>query len=80
MCYVLAALHVMKGKSMAEISPYISGILLAYTAFLLGIASPGPNVLVVIGTSMSVGRGSAMALALGAFFAVAGVRLLAARL
>jgi threonine/homoserine/homoserine lactone efflux protein len=80
MCYVLAALHVMKGKSMAEISPYISGILLAYTAFLLGIASPGPNVLAVIGTSMGVGRGSGMTLALGAFFAVAGVRLLAARL
>lgn len=39
---------------MDQISPYLSGIILAYSAFLLAIASPGPNVLAVIGTSMSV--------------------------
>lgn len=50
---------------MHEISPYLPGILLAYSAFLLGIASPGPNILAVIGTSMSVGRASGIALALG---------------
>lgn len=38
---------------------------MAYTAFLLGIASPGPNVLAVMATSMRVGRTSGMALAMG---------------
>ncbi|MBV8764933.1 MAG: LysE family translocator [Hyphomicrobiales bacterium] len=50
---------------MDEISIYLPGILLAYSAFLLAIASPGPNVLAVIGTSMSIGRPQGMALALG---------------
>ena len=50
---------------MDNISIYLSGILLAYSAFLISIASPGPNVLAVIGTSMEVGRKSGMALALG---------------
>jgi threonine efflux protein len=50
---------------MEQISEYLPGILLAYSAFLLGIASPGPNILAVIGTSMSVGRPSGVALALG---------------
>lgn len=44
---------------------YLPGILLAYSAFLIAIASPGPNVLAVIGTSMSVNRPSGMALAMG---------------
>ena len=50
---------------MQEISAYLPGILLAYSAFLLAIASPGPNMLAVMGTSMSVGRSSGIALALG---------------
>jgi len=50
---------------MQHISPYLSGIVLAYSAFFLAIASPGPNVLAVIGTSMSVGRSYGIALALG---------------
>jgi len=50
---------------MDEISMYLPGIALAYSAFLLGIASPGPNVLAVIGTSMGDGRRSGTALALG---------------
>ena len=50
---------------MQEISIYLPGILLAYSAFLLGVASPGPNILAVIGTSMSAGRASGVALALG---------------
>ncbi|MGV1872843.1 LysE family translocator [Agrobacterium rosae] len=50
---------------MGDLPIYLPGILMAYSAFLLGIASPGPNVLAVIGTSMSVGRTPAMALALG---------------
>tara|TARA_E500000305_G_scaffold99182_1_gene91205 strand:- start:817 stop:1449 length:633 start_codon:yes stop_codon:yes gene_type:complete len=44
---------------------YLTGILLAYGAFGLGILSPGPNILAVIGTSMSADRKSGMALALG---------------
>ena len=50
---------------MTEISIYLPGILLAYAAFLLAIASPGPNILAVMGTSISVGRKSGVALALG---------------
>lgn len=50
---------------MNELPLYASGILLSYAAFLLAIASPGPNVLAVMGTSMSVGRPSGMALAMG---------------
>lgn len=50
---------------MQDISLYLPGILLAYSAFLLAIASPGPNILAVIGTSMSVNRASGMALAMG---------------
>ena len=50
---------------MDQISVYLPGILLAYAAFLLAIMSPGPNILAVLGTSMSVGRKSGIALALG---------------
>jgi len=50
---------------MQDFSFYLPGILLAYSAFLLAIASPGPNILAVIGTSMSVNRASGMALAMG---------------
>jgi threonine/homoserine/homoserine lactone efflux protein len=50
---------------MSDLTPYLSGIVLAYSAFLLGIASPGPNVLAIMGTSMSMGRRSGIALALG---------------
>jgi threonine/homoserine/homoserine lactone efflux protein len=44
---------------------YLDGILLAYGAFMIGIFSPGPNILAVMGTSMSVGRGAGKGLALG---------------
>ncbi len=50
---------------MQDFSVYLPGILLSYAAFLLAVASPGPNVLAVIGTSVSVGRKSGMALAYG---------------
>jgi threonine/homoserine/homoserine lactone efflux protein len=57
---------------MDEILHYLPGILLAHTAFLIAIMSPGPNVLAVIGTSMALGRPSGIALAngvaLGSFF------------
>src|ERR1700751_5315296 len=44
---------------------YLPGILLAYSACLLGLASPGPNVLAVLGTAMAEGRRAGIALALG---------------
>jgi amino acid exporter len=50
---------------MDAISIWLPGIALAYSAFLLAIASPGPNVLAVMGTSMSVGRPAGLALGLG---------------
>jgi amino acid exporter len=50
---------------MDEIANYLPGIILAYSVFFVAIASPGPNVLAVIGTSMGVGRASGIALALG---------------
>ena len=50
---------------MDEVSTYLPGIILAYSVFLVGMASPGPNILAVIGTAMSIGRRSGIALALG---------------
>ncbi|MEL6203184.1 MAG: LysE family translocator [Pseudomonadota bacterium] len=50
---------------MESIQTYLPGILLAYGAFLVGIASPGPNVMAVMGTSMSIGRPQGLALAMG---------------
>lgn len=50
---------------MDAIGPYLPGILTAYTVFMVGIFSPGPNILAVIGTSMSVGRQPGLALAMG---------------
>jgi amino acid exporter len=50
---------------MDVISVYLPGILLAYATFFVAIVSPGPNILAVLGTSMSIGRKSGIALALG---------------
>ena len=48
-----------------QIATFAPGILLAYSAFLLAIISPGPNMLAVIGTSMGSGRASGIAVAMG---------------
>ena len=53
---------------MEQFFSYLPGILLAYTAVLLALMSPGPNVMAVIGTSMGVGRREGIALALGVSF------------
>ncbi|WP_434051332.1 MAG: LysE family transporter [Roseibium sp.] len=53
---------------MEQVSTYLPGILLAYSAFLLGIISPGPNILAVMGTSLSSGRKEGVALASGVAF------------
>lgn len=50
---------------MDQVAVYLPGILLAYTAFLIAMMSPGPNVMAVMGTSMSFGRPQGVALALG---------------
>ncbi len=50
---------------MDQLSTYLPGILLAYSAFLLGILSPGPNILAVMGTSLGAGRKEGVALASG---------------
>ena len=42
-----------------------SNLLLAYGAYLVGVASPGPSVLAVMGTAMAQGRARALALAAG---------------
>lgn len=44
---------------------HIAQIGLAYAAFALGMLSPGPNILSVVGTSMATGRAAGVALALG---------------
>jgi amino acid exporter len=49
----------------ADIAGYVPAVLSIYAAFVLGMMSPGPNVLAVIGTSMSLGRREGTALALG---------------
>lgn len=44
---------------------YFAGILIALGVFSMGMFSPGPNIMSIIGTSMAVGRSSGKALALG---------------
>ena len=50
---------------MDELAQYLPGLLLAFSVFLIGFISPGPNILAVLGTSMSVGRRAGVSLALG---------------
>jgi amino acid exporter len=53
---------------MDSVSTYLPGILLAHTAVLLALMSPGPNILAIIGTSMEIGRREGIALAFGVAF------------
>lgn len=53
---------------MSEVSLYLPSILLSMSAVVLALMSPGPNILAVIGTSMSIGRTHGAALALGVAF------------
>ncbi len=50
---------------MDQLSAYLPGILIAFGVFAVGMFSPGPNILSIIGTSMGVGRDAGKALALG---------------
>lgn len=51
--------------TLAEIDVNLPGILLAYTVLVVGICSPGPAVLAIIGTAMERGRRPGVYLALG---------------
>ena len=53
---------------MSEFQLYLPSILLSMSAVMLALMSPGPNVLAVIGTSMSIGRAHGAALAMGVAF------------
>ncbi|WP_299967329.1 LysE family translocator [uncultured Roseobacter sp.] len=50
---------------MDTITTALPGILIAYGVFVMGMFSPGPNILSIIGTSMSVNRDAERALAMG---------------
>lgn len=43
----------------------IQHLLIVYTAYFIAVASPGPSTMAIMGTAMSQGRASAVALALG---------------
>ena len=49
---------------MSEIQQFLPGVLLALSAVMFALMSPGPNILAVIGTSMGVGRSQGVFLAL----------------
>jgi threonine/homoserine/homoserine lactone efflux protein len=53
---------------MEQLSEFLPGILLAYGVVFIGILSPGPNVMAVIGTAMGRGREKARSLAWGISF------------
>lgn len=55
----------MGGFLAPDIALHLPGILLAYSIIFVGIFSPGPAVLAIIGTSMENGRGAGSALAFG---------------
>ena len=50
---------------MQDLHIYLPGFLIGYGIFMVAMLSPGPNILTIIGTSMSVGRSAGMALAFG---------------
>lgn len=53
---------------MSDIQQFLPGVLLSLSAITLALMSPGPNILAVIGTSMSVGRKQGVYLGLGVGF------------
>ncbi len=50
---------------MDALALYLPNILLAYGLYVLGLVSPGPNILSVVGASMGVGRKAGIAQAMG---------------
>ncbi len=51
--------------SFSDLSLHLPGILLAYSVLIIGICSPGPAVLAIIGTALSRGRAPAVQFSLG---------------
>lgn len=51
--------------STMDLPTFHSGLLLTFSAYLVGTASPGPSNLAIMGTAMSQGRPHALALAAG---------------
>ncbi|MCF3641177.1 LysE family translocator [Rhizobium sp. TRM95111] len=50
---------------MTDITPYLPQLIVAWTAYLIATASPGPAILAIIATSISRGRRAGLALAFG---------------
>lgn len=50
---------------MSDILPYLPQLTVAWTAYFIATASPGPAILAIIATSVGQGRRSGLALALG---------------
>lgn len=50
---------------MIDLAPHLSGLLTAFAVMSVGMLSPGPNILAVIGTAMERGRAAGVSLALG---------------
>jgi len=50
---------------MTEFIAFVPGLLLAYTALVLGLLSPGPSVLAILGVALSHGRKPAVTMAIG---------------
>lgn len=50
---------------MTDFTTHLPGLIIAFSALMLGFASPGPNILAIIGTSMAVNRRAGLALGFG---------------
>nr|WP_244563668.1 hypothetical protein [Ensifer aridi] len=50
---------------MLDLTPYLPQLLVAWTAYIIAVASPGPAVLAIIATSIAQGRKAGLALAFG---------------
>ncbi|WP_422375185.1 LysE family translocator [Roseibium sp.] len=58
-------LPIARKSFMNTITPYLPGLLLVYSAFLLAVLSPGPSVLAIMGTAMHSGRKAGVCFAFG---------------
>lgn len=50
---------------MLDLTPFLPQLLVAWTAYIIAVVSPGPAVLAIIATSVSQGRKAGLALAFG---------------